>query len=288
MTALISNIQRLSFHDGPGIRTMVFFMGCAVRCPWCANPENLKGEKQAFIVGLKCRAAERACPFASDCVALHPDRSLTEEAIDCCPIGAIREYGAEYDNDALLAILLDDRPFYGTQGGITWSGGEPLLHLSSVEPVMRSLKEQGVDQCAESCLFVPSDCVELALAYLDRMIIDVKLVDSKRCKDVINGDADAFLKNLDRVFESGLPVTLRFPVVPGITDDADNIGGIRELIDRYQPQNTEIFSVHNLGQSKYESLHLPFTAFQPAAPERLESVRGFLAAGGQDVSIIKL
>ncbi|MBQ9043553.1 MAG: glycyl-radical enzyme activating protein [Eggerthellaceae bacterium] len=288
MAILASNIQRFSLQDGPGIRTTVFLMGCSLHCPWCANPENISRRQKAFVVASKCKADAGACPFSSSCAALDQSRSISLEDVGDCPIGAIRVYGQEYSSEELLSVLLDDLPYYAEGGGVTWSGGEPLLQAREIEGVMAKLNRLGVDQCAETCLFAPADLIDIALSHLNRIIIDVKTLDDETCRSALGGNLDLYLSNLDTVFGAGIPVTLRFPIVPGITDDNVNIGMVRALIDEFSPANVELFSVHNLAESKYASMHKPFHRFEPIGAERLSEIRDFLARNGANVSVIKL
>jgi pyruvate formate lyase activating enzyme len=286
---LVSNIQGFSLQDGPGIRTVVFLMGCGLHCPWCANPENMEMRRRPFVVASKCHATDGSCTFDSTCVALGDDPALlTEGSVAGCPIGALRVYGEHYTSEALIARIMHDKPYYDDGGGVTWSGGEALLQAAAIEPVMAYLEAAGVDQCAESCLFVPAENLDRALRYLDRMIVDVKILDANRCRDILGGDIARYLQNLETVFARCPQVTLRFPLVPGVTDDEENLSAVAELIAAHHPALVEVFSVHNLAETKYASLKMPFTRFEPAPHSQLEEVVRRFGANGQRVEICQL
>ena len=226
---LITNIQRFSLHDGPGIRTTVFCKGCALRCPWCANPENLEPRPEDYVKD-----------------------------------GVPGTYGRYISCEELVREVMKDELFYRQRGrgeglnalpgGVTWSGGEALLQAKELEPVFQMLKDAGVHQCVESCLFVPADKLALAMRYIDLFYVDIKILDKERCRSILHGELERYLANVDALFEAKKPVVFRVPVIGGYTDDGKNIERIIELIRQYPPLKVELIKEHNLGQSKYVSL----------------------------------
>lgn len=222
----ITNIQRFSLHDGPGIRTTVFCKGCALHCPWCSNPENIS-------------------------VSPEPYRKDGKDGI----------YGKWLSNQALYEELARDRLFYGQidanmglPGGVTFSGGEPLLQFDRLEPLLHRLRAEGIHICVETCLFVPMDKLEIAIENVDLFYIDIKILDRERCKRILGGNLEQYLTNLDRVFSAKKPMVFRVPVIGGYTDGEDNIANVVKLINRYPPLKVELLKEHNLGGSKYKSL----------------------------------
>lgn len=226
---LITNIQRFSLHDGPGIRTTVFCKGCSLCCPWCANPENLEARPEAYIKDGKPGIYGR---FLS-CDELY-DEVMKDEIF----------YRQRGKGEGLEAM----------SGGVTYSGGEALLQADSLEPLFQRLKDAGVHQCVETCLIVPADRLELALRYMDLFYVDVKILDRKRCKSVLHGDLELYLDNVKTLFAARKPVVFRVPVIGGYTDSEENMRAIAELIRQYPPLKVELIKEHNLGQSKYVSL----------------------------------
>ena len=237
MKPRITNIQRFCVHDGPGIRTTVFFKGCTLRCPWCANPENIKAEQEYFHIGEKRE-----------------------------PIGR------EYADVELAERLLRDEDFYGEDGGVTFSGGEPLLALGSYAGTLEMLRDKGISLCVETALYVPEEAVRFALAHIDFFIVDVKLLEKEICKNVIDGDVELYEKNLRLVSEAvgDERLTLRIPMVRGVTDTAENKERMLDLLAQIKPGKVEVFSVHALAKKKYERLGLPMRVFEPLSEAELQ------------------
>lgn len=226
---LLTNIQRFSLHDGPGIRTTVFCKGCSLRCPWCANPENLEPQPEGYVKD-----------------------------------GKPGIYGQFVTCEELYGEVMKDALFYrqkgqGTglealPGGVTWSGGEALLQADALKPLFQKLREAGVHQCVETCLFIPVDKLAIAMQYIDLFYVDIKILDKERCRSVLRGDLERYLTNVETLFAAHKPVVFRVPVIGGYTDGEENTEAIINLIRRYRPLKVELIKEHNLGQSKYVSL----------------------------------
>ncbi len=226
---LITNIQRFSLHDGPGIRTNVFCKGCGLRCPWCANPENLEPRPEDYVKD-----------------------------------GLPGTYGWYIPCEELVREVMKDELFYRQRGrgedldalpgGVTWSGGEALLQADRLEPAFRALKEAGIHQCVETSLFVPGNRLQLAMKYIDLFYADIKMLDGERCRTVLHGELEQYLENVKTLFGAGKPVVFRVPVIGSFTDSEANRQAAIELIKKYPPMKVELIKEHNLGQSKYASL----------------------------------
>ncbi len=227
---LITNIQRCSLHDGPGIRTTVFCKGCSLHCPWCSNPENLAATLEPY-----------------------------------CKDGKDGVYGRWVSCDELFAEVMKDHQFYeqtaassgayaGMPGGVTFSGGEPLLQFDRLRSLLRRLRAEGIHVCVETCLFVPIDELEIAIENVNLFYIDIKILDKERCQRILGGDLEQYLDNLDRAFSVKKPVVFRVPVIGGYTDADDNMKKIIRLINQYPPLKVELLKEHSLGSSKYLSL----------------------------------
>lgn len=226
---LVTNIQRFSLHDGPGIRTTVFLKGCSLRCPWCANPENLEPYPENYVKD-----------------------------------GREGVYGRYMTCDDLFDEIIKDKIFYGekersgalagTPGGVTFSGGEPLLQAGTLEPLLKRLKETGLHLCVETALFIPGEWLDLAVRYMDLFYVDVKILNSARCKAVLNGDLRQYEGNVERLFRAKRTVVFRVPVIGGYTDSVENQKEIIAFSQRFKPVKVELIKEHNLGQSKYLSL----------------------------------
>lgn len=227
---LITNIQRFSLHDGPGIRTTVFLKGCSLHCPWCANPENILSVPEAY---------EKE--------------------------GYQGIYGKWFSDSELLEIILRDRMFYNKivvhnvacakmPGGVTFSGGEPLLQIEKLESLCKRLKDEGIHICAETALFVPKSLVETAMRYVDLFYVDIKILDEKRCFALLGGKLKCYLDNLNKLFEAKKNIIFRVPVIGGYTDDEWNRRNVIKLMQQFRPLKVELIKEHNLGADKYRSL----------------------------------
>ena len=234
---LLTNIQRFSLHDGPGIRTTVFLKGCSLRCPWCSNPENLVMRPQEYEKD-----------------------------------GARGVYGRWYEPEALAEECLKDKAYYRGQlgpeqwnihsaseiamlpGGVTFSGGEALLQIKNLLPVCERLHEEGVHIAAETCLFVSPSQLTLAAEHIDFFYVDIKILEKEKAKEIEHGDLDLYLKNVSELMRSEKPVVARIPVIGNRTDGEANRKAVKELLDRCRPLKIELIKEHNLGEDKYRSL----------------------------------
>lgn len=248
MSILLTNIQRFSLHDGPGIRTTVFLKGCSLRCPWCSNPENLVSQPQDYIKD-----------------------------------GIPGKYGKYYETDALVHECLKDKNFYEGKlqspdqwaiqdasdieklpGGVTFSGGECLLQMESLVSVCEALHSSNIHIVAATCLFVPQASLQFALNHIDFFYVDVKILNSDRCKEAEKGNLDLYLENLGTFFnwtDAGgrhKPVVIRIPVIGTYTDTDENRRAVHDILDKYKHNilKIELIKEHNLGESKYKSLNM--------------------------------
>lgn len=221
---LISNIQRFCLHDGPGIRTTVFFKGCNLHCPWCANPENILPEIEKYL---------------SD-VTVHNDTKY---------------FGKWISLQSLYEELKKDLAFYNDGGGVTFSGGEPLLIFQKMIPLLDKLRSDGISLCAETALFISSEKVQTALQYLDTIIVDVKILDSEICRKVLGGDLEVYMRNLQIVDNSNVNVIYRIPLIEPYTTNDLNLDKIILLLRNKHYLSVELIKGHNLAEKKYQSLN---------------------------------
>ena len=259
MKLLVTNIQRFSLHDGPGIRTTVFLKGCSLHCPWCCNPENLSFQPQFFYRKKQCVAINGKCPYGECVLAdqlVTPEKldTLTEEDKNRCKSGAIGIYGRWYTEDELYSELMKDEPFWGKDGGITFSGGESLLQWDALAGLLDRLKKNGTHLCVETSLFIPHEIVLKALALIDHWIVDVKLLDEERVRRVLGGDEKLYLQNFEAVVGSGRTVWVRHPRIKGYTDDKETESAIQMLLQQYPNLEYQALEEHHLGSEKYASL----------------------------------
>ncbi len=256
MKVRVSNIQRFSLHDGPGIRTTVFLKGCNLRCPWCANPENIDFEKTKFT-----------------------NKTTKESGF----------FGQDIELMDLYSEIIKDKLYYKVNnGGVTFSGGEPLLQIKQLEPLLIKLKQEKINICIETALQVPTDFVKIAAKYIDEFIIDIKILDKDECKKVINGNIDLYFKNLDFLSKNDQINIFRIPLIEEYTLKKHNIEKIIDLLNKYKCKKVEIFKIHNLAESKYDSIGKEMIKFSEIESKKIEDVYNKIKALNVNVDIIKL
>ncbi|MGN0658414.1 MAG: glycyl-radical enzyme activating protein [Emergencia sp.] len=262
---MIFNVQKCSIHDGYGLRTLVFFKGCPLRCIWCANPESQDCrpeimESRSRCIG--CGVCMDVCPNSAIRITDDGpviDRSACSRCFACtesCYAGAKYQIGREYTSEELYREIEKDRIFYTIKGGgVTFSGGEPLIHPDELTAIAGICREHGVNVAVESCGMGDFEKFRQALPYIDSMFIDIKHIDSARHKELTGAGNELILKNISRIAGSGIPVTIRTPVVPGLNDTEENICGIAEFLkDIPQVTGYELLPYHQLGAGKYAAL----------------------------------
>ena len=278
----ISNLQRFSLDDGPGIRTTVFFKGCNLRCAWCHNPECISG-------GHTLQLLQDACTGCGGCVSAcrqgvhridqdgrhHLDRSLCVGCGACayqCTHGALTLIGTRYEPESLLRELLKDRRYYETSGGgVTFSGGEPLLHPDYLVRMLELCRGAGLHTAVDTAGCVPFPVLERVLPLADLFLYDIKLWTSERHQAATGVPNQLILENLRRLTDAGGAVYLRTPIIPGYNDDLEELGCIaRFLADlpaRGQVQKIQLLPYHNYGVGKYVSIGLTSGTAQTRPPE---------------------
>jgi pyruvate formate lyase activating enzyme len=205
---LITNIQRSSFHDGPGVRTTVFLKGCALNCPWCANPETISSTPEYFYDVSLCVRQGNICICDDNCPI------LTSTPIDGfqCPAKAISVFGTYYSDDDLYSELMKDSVYYSNGGGVTFSGGEPFLQLYAAANLLKKLKSEHIHLCVETSLFAPLERFSAVCDYFDLFYVDLKVLSKNRCKTLLGGNIELFFKNLDTLFSVTNRVIFRIPL----------------------------------------------------------------------------
>jgi pyruvate formate lyase activating enzyme len=297
-SAVVTNIQGYSLHDGPGIRTVVFTKGCPLRCPWCANPENLSADPQmGFIKSLcqNCGRCAAVCP--RDAVRLGEDAyRIDRERCDCCGLcasacrfEALVRYGEKMTSAEAFEKTLRDKMFYDTSGGgVTVSGGEPLLYPGFVSELFRSLRDRGVNTCVETCGFVPQSAFEAVLPVTDLFLYDIKLSDSAKHSAHTGAPNGLILENARFLGSRGAKLLFRRPLIPGVNDSEEEtrdtaafLRSLGEGGDRLQ-----LMPYHRMGQSKYDALAMKCEAADVKIPDAdavKNAKRAYAALGLQTI-----
>lgn len=271
-TPLVTEIQRFSLQDGPGIRTTIYLKGCPLRCPWCHNPETARRSQEVYYYASRCTGCGRcvkACRSGALEIAKADDgRSIvTSDPSKCascmrcvaaCPSGAREAVGAALSMDSIVSELLADEIFFKSSGGgVTISGGEPLLYADFIVELARRLKsEANIHIAIETSGFARWDALEKLLPYVDLFIVDIKTMSAEKYRNVIGGSLPTVLSNIDGLIASGATVRIHLPIVPGFNDsDADTTAYVDHLGARADKlAGVDVLPFHSFGAGKYAQL----------------------------------
>lgn len=266
ITGVVFNIQRFSVHDGPGIRTVVFLKGCPLRCKWCANPESQKAQPELAWTKSKCIGCGE-CLKAKLKSGFHfeEENLYWDELLDdadtirrTCPSTALHTIGYRATADEVLKEVDKDAIFYGDEeGGLTVSGGEPLMQAGFTYELLKKARKEGINTSIETTGFADiKDFVKVA-GELDYMLMDIKSMDDEKHQLATGVSNKRIIENFRAIRETypELPIHVRTPVIPGFNDSNEDIKKISEFVSSFDNVRYELLKYHRLGQSKYESLH---------------------------------
>lgn len=264
------NVQRFSTEDGPGIRTTVFFKGCPLRCVWCHNPEGLSPHPELVWYGMRCIGARdclQACPL--QVLELAPtgmriDRSRCDACgacADACPAAALEVIGRTWTPEQLLNEVQKDVVFFETSGGgVTLSGGEPMLQGEFLTALAHLCQKADLHVALDTCGCVSWDRFKSVLPTIDLVLYDLKIMDAARHKAGTGADNRTILENARNVAALGLPMWIRTPIIPGYTASVENVSALGKFIARELPtvERWDLLAYTNLGQPKYHRLDRPY------------------------------
>lgn len=285
-------IKNFEIHDGDGLRTTVFLKGCPLRCRWCHNPEGLEAKSLLAFYKDKCRSCgmcARVCPSGAHTTAdgVHVyDRSRCTACGACervCPSGAIKIFGEEIGASELVGRILPDRLFFDTTGGgITLSGGEPLLQPDFCKEVLMRAKIEGIGTAVDSCLCVSAEAVRAVMPYTDKFLVDVKCADSRLHERLTGVGSGRIIANLALLCENNCRVEIRVPYIPDCNDG--EMPAIAELLCDYKSCITavKVLGYHNYAENKYTALGMNYPAADVRLPtaDELSAARGFFSDKG--------
>lgn len=269
---IVFNIQKYSVHDGPGIRTIVFLKGCSLRCRWCSNPESqnhfpeLAWNEGRCIGVSKCGHCIEVCPRGA-LVKGEDDKPVLDRGKcgDCgrlcaaaCSSQGLIVYGAKRKVGEVLDRVEQDMAFYTRSGGgMTLSGGEPLLNIDFATALLRQARKRRMKTAIESCGMVPEENIRAAAPWLSNALFDIKHPDSAAHKELTGAGNEQILANFRILVQENpqLPVLARTPIIPGVNDNEEVIREIVEIIRPHKNVNYELLPYHRLGTQKYHFLH---------------------------------
>ena len=275
--AVLMDIKRFAVHDGPGIRTTLFLKGCSLKCLWCHNPEGIRREHQLAWYAHKCiRCLEcvNTCPVGAHRIAEEGHSFLRENCIGCgkcakvCLGDALTLFGREIGVEEAYSIATEDAVFYGDTGGVTVSGGEPLLQAAFVKALFTKLKKEGIHTAVDTCGNVPWEHFVEVLPITDLFLYDIKHIDPDVHKKLTGADNCRILENLQRLSEAGGTIEIRMPLVPQINDDEKTLCGIGAFLQKLNITRMKVLPYHAMARSKYAALGMRDT--MPNVPEPTE------------------
>lgn len=269
MKANIFDIKHFAVHDGPGIRTTLFFKGCPLKCQWCHNPESISKKKQLGYLKHKCIGCGKCvvvCPrgahtFTDDRIhKFNREKCIAcGECVKVCPASALSLYGKEADLQAVLDELLEDKDFYeSSEGGVTLSGGECLMQPDFCAELLKRLKENGIHTAVDTCGFVSRGAINKVLPHTDLFLYDMKAFDEEVHIECTSQSNKIILENLKYIDDCGAKVEIRIPFVPGY--NSNQIEKIADYLSKLKNiTKVKVLPYHNYAGTKYKSLDMPDT-----------------------------
>jgi len=287
-TGIIFNIQRYSIHDGPGIRTTVFLKGCPLNCWWCQNPESqLSGQEMIFwgdrCIG--CGACSTICPSSAIQIKNGIPITEKEKCILCgkctekCPAIAREIIGEKLTAEEVIKEIEKDLVFYEESGGgVTFSGGEPLGQSEFLEGLLNGCREKKIHTAVDTSGYVSWEILNKMIPKVDLFLYDLKLMDNERHKKYTGVSNELILENLKKLSSVHNNIFVRFPVIPGINDDYQNIRKLGEFLSPLEITQVNLLSYHYMGMDKYRRLGSTYklATTQPPSKEKLSEVSAIL------------
>ncbi len=279
----ILRVARYAIHDGPGIRTTVFLKGCPLRCAWCHSPESQDAAPEFMPLPdrcIRCGSCTAACPHGVLPAAL-ADSAAPAGCTTCaacteaCPTGARELVGHPMTVDALVALVERDRIFYDESGGgVTFSGGEPLLQPEFVLEAAADCRASGIHVAVDTCGHADPEALIAVAREVDLFLFDLKTVDEAAHRRFTGVSNDLILSNLERLATIHPRVIVRFPLIPGVNDADENVKEIGALLASFRLTRVDVLPYHRAGLAKYHRLHQPYglEAIEPPSAAQVAGV----------------
>lgn len=298
-TGITFKLQRLSTEAGPGIRTAVFMKGCPLRCKWCHNPEGISPQPELVWYDERCIGAReclKVCPEDALELTLEGMRLDSKRCTMCglcpqaCPAGALEVIGREWTAEALYAGVAKDSAIYETSGGgVTLSGGEPAMQAEFVEAFLRFCHQGGIHTALDTSGHADWVIYERLLPFVDLVLYNLKLMDRERHRLATGVHPDRIQENARRIAQKGVPMWARTPVVPGYTDDEENVARLAAYIrdELGAVERWDLLTYTNLGQPKHRRLARPYPLEGAELPTRakMERLHAVALGGGVEVAV---
>lgn len=268
VAATTINIQKFSVHDGPGIRTTVFLKGCPLKCWWCHNPEsqNLSHEILFFEERCtKCGVCIKRCPtktieLKDNYLIMNKNKcDLCGKCSDFCPSNAREYVGKDFTVKELMKEIIKDEAFYDeSNGGVTFSGGEPLIYADFLKEVLHSCKVRGIHTAVDTCGHTSWENFEKILDKVDLFLYDLKMMNNEKHKKYMGVGNKLILENLKKLSDRGCNIFVRMPIIAGINDDDENINESINFISNLNILQVNLLPYHKMGMDKYKRLTMEY------------------------------
>ena len=292
-TGLVFNIQKYSLHDGPGIRTTVFLKGCPLCCSWCHNPEGISPQRELIVIEsrcLVCGECRKACPFAEAVggagalPARNESCTLCASCVEACPTGARQMVGREMTVAEVMEEVLRDRIFYEeSAGGVTFSGGEPLMQPAFLRELLDACRARGLHTAVDTCGFGCTDHLLAIAQRTDLLLYDLKFMDDARHREDCGVSNQPIVENLKALDQIHSQIWIRVPVIPGVNDDEANLAAIARFVATINGvRQVNLLPYHQTGIQKHRRLGVAYelaTARPPSAAEMEQAAMPFRAYG---------
>lgn len=298
---IIYNIQRLSIHDGPGIRTTVFLKGCPLKCTWCSNPESQSIKKQMLYFDNLCTACGLCIPECPMQLISIKNNKSSFDRIKCTDCGACTKVchtkaremsGEELSVEGVLKEVKKDSLFYAnSDGGVTFCGGEPTMQKEFLLELMKASYDESLHITLDTCGYCTHEDFKEFVPYINLFLFDCKLMDSEMHKKYTGKTNVNILENLKYLLMENKHLIIRIPLIQGVNDTNENIECLAQFISLYGKNATnysiDILPYHEYGKNKYKALEMEYTSYQSYTPQELREKVELFEKNNLKVNIVK-
>lgn len=303
--AVIFNVQKYNMYDGPGVRTLVFFKGCPLRCKWCSNPEGLERKYQVMLKSgscIDCGACVSVCPVGIHSINKE-EKHVVNRSIDCvgcgkcaevCTEAALSIVGEVKTVSELLEIIEEDIAFYDVSGGgVTLGGGEVTMQSDFATNLLMVCKQEGINTAIETCGYAKLESILQVAEFTDLFLYDLKHIDSERHYELTGVRNERILENLKKLLHGRYNVKIRMPLLKGVNESQDEIKRVIDFLMPYRDyknfKGIDLLPYHKLGVNKYKQLGMeyPIDGEFKLSDDELETIEGWIKEYDFPVTVIR-